>query len=280
MIMNKILLVLAALLLCTFAYAQKVRKIYYADTEHRYETRSPDKVSGENVSYITKLMHKDEIEEIYWDEKLTVLRSRTKRKNNKWYHHVSYFRDGRLAVETTYDTILDEFTYPSVWHYMNGTVEKEIKKEKDTVFHREYKETGALVKEFAFGMKASTGVNTGIVQTKRQMLRAKVYYDNKFLSSVTHYTYRSDTAIASIVNYYPDGKIQSSYKKLSGYNIGTYLEYHRNGQLKMKTEYKEEILRWGQEGQSRSILHGRSETYDENGKLISSVRYENGKMIK
>lgn len=82
------------------------------------------------------------------------------------------------------------------------------------------------------------------------------------------YIYVSNLGARSHKGYFPDNTVQFEVELKNGFKDGDYIEYHPNGEVKMKGHFRNDKR------------NGVWRLFDENGDLILRRTYEDGKVVK
>jgi antitoxin component YwqK of YwqJK toxin-antitoxin module len=180
------------------------------------------------------------------------------------------------------DKAIGEFTY----YYESGKIKSVIKHfpNSNLSFAVFYSENEAVLSEgfYKNQLKDSTWLNftsSGAISSKESFLQNQlngekiIYYiegqiENGVLIPLSISNYKKDILDGLYTEFFSTGKIKKKGDFINGLKNGEWLEYHPNGQLAQKVNYK------------KDNLHAWVYSYDKNGKKISEVFFQNGTRLK
>jgi len=180
------------------------------------------------------------------------------------------------------DKAIGEFTY----YYESGKIKSVIKHfpNSNLSFAVFYSENEAVLSEgfYKNQLKDSTWLNftsSGAISSKESFLQNQlhgekiIYYiegqiEDGVLIPLSISNYKKDILNGRYTEFFSTGKIKKKGAFINGLKNGEWLEYHPNGQLAQKVNYK------------KDNLHAWVYSYDKNGIKISEVFFQNGTRLK
>ncbi|MBS0655973.1 MAG: hypothetical protein JSR46_09365, partial [Verrucomicrobia bacterium] len=126
----------------------------------------------------------------------------------------------------------------------------------------------------------------GLSETIGAKERVKTYENIDFLSSQSYQKVlrifsRDSTGktFAVITSYHPSGQIKQYLEVVNGRANGTYLEWHQNGEKKLKTEVLGGNADLDEKSQSGWTFDSTSYCWNESGALVAQIQYEKGQLV-
>lgn len=205
--------------------------------------------------------------------------SEYKRVYENGYHKHFYSNKGKIIIEEgLVENNLEQGLWQRYWNE-DGKL-KEIINFKDGKIHGErknYWQNGNLKSSANWdsGIQSGKGFfyyeNGNLEESNYRFNKKlngeyKVYYPNKTLR--TDCNYWNDKSIDTCKNYYPNGNLKkleiNQLDTISLISYGKAFFYYENGKLKLETEAK------------NYKPNGIAKYYNENGKLIETMKFKNG----
>jgi len=180
------------------------------------------------------------------------------------------------------DKAIGEFSY----YYESGNIKSVVKHfpNSNLSFAVFYFENEAVLSEgfYKNQLKDSVWSNftpSGALSSKESFLQNQlngetiIYYtegqiDNNVLIPLSISNYKKDTLNGLCTEFFSTGKIKKKGVFQNGLKIGEWLEYHPNGQIAQKVNYK------------KDLPHAWVYSFDKNGAKISEVFFQNGNILK